>query len=360
MFSLNSLKEYYYVVLREKKIRDNERKRFLEEAKGRFENSAGQTIGSLKDYKKLLYKHRFSYDEYLRYKLYSLSQNERNNIISTCEMNSVYRKFVNDKIRKVFADKPSCLKLFDKWVQRRWCSARNSSFNDFVKLVSSTDCIIKPINGECGKGIIKVKKSDKIDYASLYDYCVNNDMLIEECIHACDEIDQFHPSSLNTIRVVTMSNSKKCVILGAALRMGIGGSVIDNIGGGGIFVPIDTVTGVIKNNAIDSKGNEYEKHPDTNKAIKGTILPYWRKVVEMCKDASKIVQGAVFIGWDICILPSGKVELIEANALPDIIAIQFVPGYEKRNLLKKTSNELLNINLLRLTSVWSRSYRKHD
>ena len=56
--------------------------------------------------------------------------------------------------------------------------------------------------------------------------------------------------------------------------------------GGGIFVPIDTVTGVIKNNAIDSKGNEYEKHPDTNKAIKGTILPYWRKVVEMCKDAS--------------------------------------------------------------------------
>ena len=102
----------------------------------------------------------------------------------------------------------------------------------------------------------------------------------------------------------------------------------------------------------------YEMHPDTKVAFKGTIIPNWSKTEDMCKEASKIVKGAVFTGWDICVLPSGDIELIEANAMPDIGVIQFAPNYLKKGVISKLGKELLNINLLGLTSIWSKSYRK--
>lgn len=357
MAGLNSLKAYYHLVQREKRIRDNERSTYYREAETRFMESGSIKLGRLEDYRKALYRHRFSINEWQKYKMASLSKEQQEDVISCCEMNSIYRKFVNDKVRRVFADKPGCLRLYKKWVHRKWCLARETSYEDFVSLVSSTDCIIKPMNGECGKGIFKVKKDEIQDYASLYDECVKNDMLVEECIYACDEIEQFHPASLNTIRVVTMSNGKDNVIVGAALRMGAGGSIIDNIAGGGITACISTTSGELENVALDAKGNEYEQHPDTKKAFKGTVIPNWNRVVEMCNEASMTVQDAVFTGWDICILPSGEIELIEANAMPDIGVIQSTPNYPKKDIIKKAGEELLRLNLLKLTSIWCRSYR---
>ena len=358
MFSIRNIKAYYHNVMYEKHIRDNERKTLLEEANCYFNEGVSPKQGNINDYKNALYHHRFSIGEYKKYKLASLTKEQRDDVISCFEMNSIYRKFVHDSVRKVFADKARCLKIFNKWVRREWCLVRETSYEDFVNLVSSTDCIAKPMNGECGRGIFKIKKDDKQDLFSLYEQCVKNDMLVEECVYACDEIEQFHPASLNTIRVVTMSNGTDSVIVGAALRIGAGGSIIDNVAGGGVSVPICMKNGEIQENAMDANGCEYEKHPDTNIVFKGTRIPNWNKVEEMCREASTIVKDAVFTGWDICVLPSGEVELIEANAMPDIGVVQFATSNSKKSIIKKAGMDLLNMNLLKLTSIWSRSYRK--
>lgn len=360
MFGLQELKKYYNIVIREKKFRDNERKELVQEAKCFFSGNKTQDIGDFEDYKKALYQQGFSIGEYLKYKLHTLSKEQRKDVISCFEMNSIYRKFVHDSVRKIFADKVLCLQIFGKWVHRKWCLAKETTYDDFVKLVSSTDCIAKPMNGECGRGIFKIKKDEIQDYTSLYEQCVKNNMLVEECVYACDEIEKFHPASLNTIRVVTMSNGKKCIVIGAALRIGAGGNIIDNLAGGGVSVPIYLGTGCLQNNAMDANGNEYEKHPDTNVLFKGTKIPNWNSVEEMCQEASKIVKDAVFTGWDICILPSGEIELIEANAMPDIGVIQFSPWYLKKGIIKQAGKDLLGINLIKLTSILSRSYRKYE
>lgn len=314
--------------------------------------------GHLNDYKKALYKHKFTYEEYMyRYKLWSLPKHLREDVISCAEMDTIYYKFVTDEIRKVFADKYHCLNIFSKWIHRRFLRAKDTSYDDFLELVSFTDCIIKPINGECGKGIFKTNKNNIQNIKELYARCVENDMLIEQFIRACDEIESFHPASLNTIRVVTMSNGLKCVFIGAALRMGAEGNVIDNVSAGGLSVPIDMDTGIIQMNGYDAKGVEYERHPTTGKAFKGTQIPYWENVRTMCIEASKIVSGARFIGWDICILPSGEIELIEANAMPDIGVIQFTPGYEKRKVIQMAGKELFHTDLMKLTSIWDFTYR---
>ena len=352
-----NFKKYCRVISREIKIRNNERRNFMATAINRLKNSELSDTFSLQEYEKALFKHRFTIDEYLRYKLESLPEEQRNDVISCCEMNSIYRKFVNDKVRKVFANKTLCLKIFDKWVNRKWFLAREISLSSFIEFLSSTDVVVKPTNGECGQGVFIIHKNDNNDYSSLYNQCVQNNMLIEERIYACNIIEQFHPASLNTIRIVTMSNGKDCIIIGAALRMGASGSVIDNISAGGLSVPIDIETGIIQHNGYDSKGNEYEYHPDTKIAFNGTLIPHWQKVIDVCKESSLIVQDAVFTGWDICILPSGEIELIEANAMPDIGVIQYVPGFEKKNIIKKAGKKLLHKNLLKLTSVYSWSYR---
>lgn len=360
MIGAKTLKIYCNTVNRERKIRDRERIELLEDAKRYFNELGLTSIGSIEDYRKCLYYHRFSFREYMKYNLASLTKEQRNNVISCFEMNSIYRKFVPDSVRKVYADKVLCLQLFDKWVHRRWCLVKETTFEDFVGLLSSTDCIAKPVNGECGRGIFKIKKEDILNHDMLYQQCQKDDVLIEECVYACDEIEQFHPNSLNTIRVVTMSNGKECIIIGAALRIGAGGSIIDNVAQGGLTVPICLKTGILHEYATDARGFTYEKHPDTNVTFMGIQIPNWDKVINMCKDASSIVKGAVFTGWDICVRPSGEIELIEANAMPDIGVIQFAPDFLKKDIIKKSGKELLNINLLKLTSIWSRSYRKTD
>ena len=357
---IHDLKSYSNLVLQELRIRRNERREFLNEAKAHFEKLGASHPGSLGDYTKLLYRHRFNYDEYMRYKLFSLSKSERNDVISSFEMNAIYRKFVHNKVRRIFTDKALCLELFRKWVHRQWLCASNTSCDSFVELVSGCDCIYKPLKGECGEGIFFTKKGDNIDIKALYKKCVDGNYLVEECIQNCKEIADFHPSSLNTIRVTTMQNGNECRFIGAALRMGMGGSSIDNVSAGGISVPIDISSGMIKMNGFDAKGNEYEKHPTTNKTFKGTIIPHWNGLLEMCREASKIVDEAYFTGRDLCILPSGEIELIEANSCPNIRVLQYIPGYSKKYLVKKTGDELLHLNLLKLTSVWSRSYRKYD
>lgn len=361
MFNIvRDLKSYASLVSQEFRIRRNERREFLNEAKTHFEKGGAALPGSLDDYTKLLYKHRFNYDEYMRYKLYGLSKSERNDVISSFEMNAIYRKFVHDNVRRVFTDKAYCLELFNKWVHRQWFCTSNSTFDRFVELISGYDCIFKPLKGECGEGIFFTRKDDNNDVKALYKKFLDSNYLIEECVQNCKEIAEFHPSSLNTIRVTTMQKDNKCRFIGAALRMGMGGSSIDNVSAGGISVPVEINSGVIQMNGFDAKGIEYEKHPTTNKVFKGTAIPNWDKVLEMCREASKIVDEAYFTGWDLCILPSGEIELIEANSCPNIRVLQYTPGYSKKTLLKETGEELLHINLLKLTSVWSRSYRKHD
>ena len=357
---IGALRNYQKLVSKELRIRKNERSKFFLEAKEHFEEQGASHPGSLEDYRQLLYNHRFDYNEYMRYKLYSLSKSEREDVISSFEMNTIYRKFVDNKIRRTFTDKALCLQLFGKWVHRKWCVAKDISYEQFNELVSNNDCIYKPLKGECGAGIFFTKKDEEKDNKSLYEKCVNKNYLIEECIHNCDEIAQFHPSSLNTIRVTTMQNGKDCRFIGAALRMGMGGSSIDNVSAGGISVPIELTTGTINMNGFDARGNEYEKHPTTNKVFSGTIIPHWDKLLQMCKEASTIVPEAYFTGWDVCILPSGEIEFIEGNSAPNIRVLQYTPGYSKKSIVKQAGEELLNINLLKLISVWSKSYRKYN
>lgn len=350
--------EQTFPVFDELKQLCKERKELYLEAVERFEQEK-PSHGSLSDYKKALYHHRVSYGEYMYgFEWWNLDEKERNQYITQREMWCIYRKSIHVKVRKHFADKVLFLKTFDDYVHRGWIVPKNVPFEEFKEFVSATDCIAKPIFGEMGKGIFLIAKGGGTK--ELYNKVKNNNYLVEERITGCDELTEFHPESLNTIRVVTMSGKGKCEVLGALLRMGVNSAFVDNTSSGGIVVPIDVETGVTGTDGFDLKGNRYITHPNSGKKLKGFQIANWNKCLELCRKASTVVPETYFAGWDICMLPDGNVEIIEGNSAPD-----FNGGIQTLNKglkyrIKELGEEMLDFDPISLISVWSRSYKKYD
>ena len=337
-----------------------ERYTFLKEAKLHFKKDKPK-VGSYSDYKKANWKHLVTYSEYMfSYEFWRLNEEQRNEFISTAEMQAIYRKLGNRKVRQIFHDKVAFLQEFHSLIHRKWALVRKMSFEQFKTMVEQQDCIAKPVDGTRGKGISKICANEVTNWEELYAKCVENNILLEECIQACDEIAAFHPSSLNTIRVVTFSGQGKCVVFGALFRMGAHGSVIDNTHAGGVYAPINVETGTIDVEAIDSKNHRYANHPDTGKPIKGFKIPYWEHMIEVCKAATQTIPNIHFAGWDLCVTKDGQIEIIEGNHAPDFDGGMQAPlkiGVKKK--VQQTILEVLGVDPLEYISIW-KFPKKHD
>ena len=315
--------------------------------------------GSLSDYKKALYKHRVSYREYMYgYEYWRLDEKQRNAFISQREMWCIYRKIIQSNVGKVLANKVLFLKSFKSFVHREWINPIEVDFDSFLSFVNCHDCIAKPLLGDQGKGVFMVDKKDVEDYRELYEYCRTNNYLIEEKIKACPELEGFHPQSLNTIRVVTMSGKGKCEVLGALFRMGVNGSVVDNSHAGGLCTPIDIQTGITMTDGIGLNGESFEFHPDSGKRIKGFCIPHWDDCLRVCFQASQVIPNNYITGWDICVMPDRHVELIEGNYGPDVdggLQAPLKKGIKKR--VQEIGKRLYGFDPLSLLPFWSRSYK---
>lgn len=354
---LSRLKHRYPV---NKEIRElrRDRRMLLSEAIELFAKE-NPVHGSISDYKKALYKHRVSYQEYMYgYEFWRLGEKQKREFISQKEMWCIYRKIIYTNVRKYLVDKVLFLKTFKKFVHRSWIYPRECDFDAFLLFVSTHDCIAKPLLGDQGKGVFIVENRDESGYRELYDNLRKDDFLLEEIVRACPEIEEFHPQSLNTIRVVTMSGKGKSRVLGALLRMGTNGSFVDNTHSGGVFTPIDIRTGITMTNGFDLQGNSFEFHPDSGKRIKGFKIPHWDDCLEACSLASQVISENYFTGWDLCVLPNGQIELIEGNSAPDVDGGLQAPlkiGIRKK--IRDYGKELFGFNPLSLIPIWSRSYK---
>lgn len=314
------------------------RRRFLAEARKEFEKESAQ--GTFDDYKQALKKHWVTYSEYAnQYEFYNKSEAERDEYISRLKMAYFYWGFTPGMAKSVFRNKTKFLKTFGKYVHRKWIYAPEVSFADFSQMILSFDCIIKPSDGKLGKGIFKTYKDDPTkDTRKLYDLCVKDRMLVEECVEACDELKAFHPKSLNTIRVVTIANKEKAQVFSGVFRTGVGESVVDNSHQGGVSVQVNVDNGIIETDGANTSGERFVKHPDSGIVFKGFQIPGWNTIVETCCEAARLTENPI-TGWDVVLNNHGQVEFIEANYGPDMDMMQtrYKAGAKKKlySLIKK-------------------------
>ena len=291
--------------------------------------------GNLEDYKQALDKHWVSYDEYIQYEFWKKTEEERREFVSRAKMAYFHRRYTPANVKAVFR-KDRFLNFFSSYIHRCWIYTPKASYEEFARLVSKYDCIIKPCNGKLGRGIFKVyKNSDHTDDKDLYDSCVKDRMLVEQCIESCEELKSFHPQSLNTIRVVTVSNREKSEVFGSFLRMGRGNSIVDNAHAGGVFAQINIKTGTIESDGIDTNGNRFVCHPDSGIKLKGFVIPRWESIVRTCCEAAKL-SGNTLVDWDVAVNKQGEIEFVEANWGPDFDVMQspLQVGVKKRLFAK--------------------------
>ena len=278
---------------------------------------------SQEDFYQAMNKDLISISEYFyQYDYYKLTEAERDEFISRASMRalamklrSMYPKDCNglSRFKQDYLSRFTELGL----CRHKWLFVPECTYQQFADLISSVDCIVKPHDGSLGIGVKKVNRMDDPDQIkSFYDKCVKHGMLLEECVKGCEELQVFHPQSLNTIRFVTMAFRGKAVAFGAIFRMGIGDMIIDNVHAGGLCTQVNIETGVVESDGLAVNGSYYVEHPDTHLKIKGTQIPHWDKVVDFCLTAARETKN-IITGWDVVVTDKGIVDLIEVNNRPD-------------------------------------------
>lgn len=128
------------------------------------------------------------------------------------------------------------------------------------------------------------------------------------------EYAQFHPQSINTIRIVTLNRGNSIVVLSAIFRMGVKGSFVDNWSSGGIIVGVDLNSGTLEKWGFfrPRYGTKCDRHPESVIIFENFKLPYWQDIVRFVKQTHLLFYGIYSVGWDVCMTTDGPM-LIEGN-----------------------------------------------
>lgn len=277
------------------------------------------------DFRYCLRKHLINYQEYMnQFAFIDLDEKDRIEFMSQLKLRLLYNVIIPPKDGDIFWDKALFLEKFNNVIKRNWIDVHNSSYEEFSDFINKHDCIAKPKKSSCGNGVFRFsKENNEKDVKSQYEFLKHNDYILEELIRNEDSIAQFHPQSLNTIRIVTVrGKSGKINILGAFIRFGTGGNVVDNGGNDGILAQINCEKGEIMTEAFDKKGISYSKHPDTGIQFIGFKIPHFQEMIDISKAAAEIVPSVPITGWDIVLRNDGIIDIIEGNHRPDAYGLQ--------------------------------------
>jgi hypothetical protein len=198
------------------------------------------------------------------------------------------------------------------------------SSNEHGKLV------LKPVRGIGGRGIFIIRPQGNSINVNNKTVTVAqaraqlsklNDYVVTEFLQQGEFPSSIFPGSVNTIRVLTMSDpdTGEPFIAAAAHRFGSQASApVDNLHAGGLSALIDLESGVLS--AAAERGEDrlimHDVHPDTGARISGRVVPNWAALKEHILEVAKRLPFLCYVGWDIALTAEGPV-FIEGNKQPN-------------------------------------------
>lgn len=255
-------------------------------------------------------------EQYVAFEMWKMNCFERKQFV-TAKRSAKIEKMLNEHEDVRISNKHLFNKAFHKYVKRDWIYVPECSEDDTRKFVQQNEwIIIKPSNSYQGKGIRK-ESSLKIlqdDFSSFYTSCLDERCVLEAVIKQHHVLEAINPSSVNTIRVCTVRDQQGQVhVVGASLRVGRKGSVVDNFHAGSVQYAISVENGIVISGGVTCDGmHSLYYHPDTQVKMIGLEIPNWDIVLGSVKEAAKIPEHLRYLGWDVAVLEEGC-EIIEAN-----------------------------------------------
>lgn len=302
------------------------RKRFMGYIKGANSVQSGAAARRLFfDYLKVRRRNpekRVSMSEYMIFGFDKLSTAEQKKFLTDTEATILMRPH-NAASEPYLKDKVCFLKTFAPFISRDWLYLPEARPQQFRELLSKHEALaLKPPQSSWGIGFQKLITAQVSDPDALFEELAEKGYLAEQFLESDERLAAYHPHSLNTLRIISFCNAERFTVLGAGLRVGNKGLHVDNAHGGGIFCEIDPDTGLIITDGLDECGNYYEAHPMTNVKFRGQKIPHWAQAIALCRRACAILPELHIVGWDLAVLPDGRIELIEGNHNPGMNIVQ--------------------------------------
>lgn len=256
--------------------------------------------------------------------------------------------------------------LADKAAFGRWCADRGLPAATIIGTAGGgrydggplpeTDLFVKPIIGRGGRGAERWdhlgggryshQRYGVLSEGQLRDRLATQSVVTPRLVQLRlvnhPDLQRFSNGALATVRVLTCLDERgQPEVTAAVFRMAVGDNrTVDNIHAGGIAAGIDLASGRLgqaSDIGMSAAVGWLDRHPDTNAAIAGTILPGWRAICALALRAHAAFADRVCIGWDIALTDSGPC-LVEGNGAPDVDLMQ-------RPLRRGLANERFGILL---------------
>ena len=274
--------------------------------------------------------------DYAQYSYFNLSRDGQKRFIDIRKRRRMIKKMNNPQKFDLFDSKALFNQEYSKYIHRSWLNLETASFDEFKEFMETAERVfIKPTCGTYGIGISSLDRSEATDLAELFREYSGKPYVFEEEVKAYADLEKFNPTSLNTLRVVTVTVAGKANIFGAVFRMGRSGSIVDNNHSGGLSALVDVDTGVIYTTATDQKYGRYVLHPDSGVQIVGAKIPCWEEIKEKVCEIALLNPDVAYVGWDIALDSEGRLELIEGNYSADPDVLQKADQVGKWNKLKQ-------------------------
>lgn len=237
---------------------------------------------------------------------------------------SLYHLYINkDEFNTKYAD----------FIGREWIQLSRDKEQIYAFFRHYDDIILKPRNGDSGKGIQIIHQSKQLSDAEIDHLLAQYQSgIAEELVFNHPKLNELNPSSLNTMRIVTLRDGDRMDILFAGIRFGAKGKEIDNISTGGRVAPLDIASGKIcgssytKKTVTDGSG-DHDDHI-------GFQMPRWEELNDFLYRLTAVVPPMRYMAWDIAITDRGFAA-IEGNHSSGNTVIQAHLGPQEQGLKVK-------------------------
>lgn len=258
-------------------------------------------------------------EDFLTMEFYRKNAREKRRWLTSAKNNRyLYKTAYDDIARSSFDNKVLFDKTFASFMRHAVLYLNESTEEEIKAFMNKHgQVIIKPAGGACGVGIYKLSHDDTKGLLNLLERKKQGDKLImEQLIIQHPDMARMNPTSVNTIRVITMVDRNGDVhIINTLAKFGGSASCISNTMGGGVCCHIDEETGILDRLGRDIHGGSCFKHPVTGVTIPGYQIPNWDGVVPYAKQLASVIPSGRYIGWDIVITEDGY-DVIEGNIHP--------------------------------------------
>lgn len=188
------------------------------------------------------------------------------------------------------------------------------TYDELMKAISNEAVLfIKQANVSCGGfGVVKVEGSDIVKKVTEIVSKISKDIVIQRPIQQSDVLNSINPSSVNSIRVLSLLRPENVKIYSMVLRVGVGDSYVDNACSGGLMVGIN-LDGSLKEKAFYRNGDSCTVHPTTGTEFGKVVLPNIHAVADMVKKIHPQIPYFRLVSWDIVLDEQNQPLLLEAN-----------------------------------------------